>query len=241
MWLNKYEICWCHLLFIIIMVLFVCKHCFKVCQSKRGLNYHHNSYHGSSSNKKRKRKVPVQKYGMNELPPRDIAYERHDDGTQNPSHLRKKQSSREENLPTPLLGNELLFNEFNMSPNNQECSANLDMEPFNPHFRPTNISDPPHRSHIGMPKASMFQIDLLDLLQRRRVDLGLNDEIVSLIKYYSHGKTISFMTENLKSRHQFLNQLEDSFGSRSMKPKDIDVELSGEKIVSVSVFDIEAI
>jgi hypothetical protein len=42
------------------------------------------------SDNRKKRKAPVQKYGMNELPPRDIDYERHDDGTQNHSHLRKK-------------------------------------------------------------------------------------------------------------------------------------------------------
>ena len=99
--------------------------------------------------------------------------------------MRKKQCTREPNLPTPLLGNELLFNKFSMSADNQEGSDNHDIESFNPQFCPVNISDHPHRSHIGMPKASMFQIDLFDLLQRCRVDLGLNDEIVSLIKLYS--------------------------------------------------------
>ena len=50
----------------------------------------------------------------------------------------------------------------------------------------------PYKKQAGLPLSSMFQIDLTEILTRRRADLGLHDKLIQLVKDYSRGSQLVF-------------------------------------------------
>jgi len=105
---------------------------------------------------------------------------------------------------------------------------------------PSSEAAPAYNNNVGINKSMKFEIDLSDILGRHRTDLSLFDEIVTLIKTNSDGKKLNFLSDDLKRRARFLNDLEERFATKGMRPKDITVNLSDGREATVAVFDVEA-
>ena len=105
---------------------------------------------------------------------------------------------------------------------------------------PQHQAKEPYTTRVGLPSSYRFHIDLTDILGRHRTDLKLYDEIIDLVQNHSNRRELKFSSNGLRDRKGFIKKLQESFDSSSMRPKDIDVELSSGEIATVSVFDIEA-
>ena len=216
-----------------------CGHCGKQCRSKAGLTNHFRSDHHDEILSRYKRKQNSKEFPLEQRTVR----QKHDDGTFGISFLQKKDA--------PIFNDNDMNNQFSkdeeefnvpshnyVANNTSNITENQDI--FDPARKPSLDSDNAYRKEVGMPNCTMFQIDLLDILKKRRVDLGLHDELVELITEYSSGSELQFDSANLHNRQTLLKNLEQSFMSENLRPTDIDVELTNGTHVTISTFDLEA-
>ena len=111
---------------------------------------------------------------------------------------------------------------------------------FDPRKKPAKEASPPFAKTAGITSASMFSIDLADILGRHRTDLSLHNEIIDLVQSHSNNNKLKFYSESLKHRAGFLSDLEDILKTKRLKPKDETVKLTDGTKVTVPVFDVEA-
>ena len=111
----------------------------------------------------------------------------------------------------------------------------------NPRARPSEDAEMPFRKgEINLTKSYQFQVELMDIIGRRRVDLQLYDDIVKHLKKHSEGSELNFSSEELLCRSRMLSQLEKIFGTTSLKATDVEVPLHHGGTTTVPVFDLEA-
>ena len=111
----------------------------------------------------------------------------------------------------------------------------------NPRSRPSQEAEMPYRKgEINLSKSYQFQVELMDIIARRRVDLQLFDDIANLVKKHSEGSELNFNSEELLCRTRFLSQLEGIFGTTNLKATDVEVPLHHGGTTTVPVFDLEA-
>ena len=236
-----------------------CQRCYQPFSSPKGLMNHNN---GSCGDKSAKIARKRQRKNISDST-------KHEDGTTRPSFMLKRQKNPEEQNPAVEendhedkeqisrseqwddvedhfgLGDlsyceqsedDINTSEINDCDDESELSISIDHTAK----APPEEAKPPYRTQVGLPKSHCFQIELADILGRHRTDLKLYDEIVDLVKSHSDGNQLKFSSFALKKREKFITDLERSFDSSRMKPKDIDVELASGGKATVSVFDLEA-
>ena len=90
--------------------------------------------------------------------------------------------------------------------------------------------------------ASVFQLELNNVLGKYRVPLQLHDDIVQLLQKHSpDGKELDFHPRDLKQREPFVDNLAATLHMSTMRPKDVTVELPSGGKATVSVFDPSAV
>ena len=103
-----------------------------------------------------------------------------------------------------------------------------------------NSTKVPYRSNVALAPHNQFQIELLKRLSRHRLDLGVYDEFIGLLKDYSSGDKLKFSTDDLYSRSRMIPKLETVFETTPMKPKQVNVQQNGGTTATVACFDVEA-
>ena len=112
---------------------------------------------------------------------------------------------------------------------------------YDPSLRPLYESETTYQQDIGIPNAWKFMVDLTDMIDKRRVDLKLQEDFNNLLKKHTIKNVLKFSPSNLQSRQGFINSaLEKSFASKGLRPKDVNVKLTGGNEATVSTFDVEA-
>ena len=97
-----------------------------------------------------------------------------------------------------------------------------------------------NQSGVGLPGAWKFSIDLAEICGGSRTDLSLFGKINDLIRQHSNGSELKFSSENLPtSRSKFINDLEESFETKGMRPEDVPVKLASGAEATVAVFNLE--
>ena len=96
---------------------------------------------------------------------------------------------------------------------------------YDPSLRPLHESETPYQQDIGIPNAWKFMVDLTDMIDKRRVDLKLQEDFNNLLKKHTNKNVLKFSPSNLQSRQGFINSLEKSFASKGLRPKDVNVTL----------------
>ena len=111
----------------------------------------------------------------------------------------------------------------------------------NPHARPSREAKRPFRDgEINLSKSYHFQVELLETVHSRRVDLQLFDDVIQLVKKHSNGDELNFSSDELMSRSSMLKQLEKTFKCEKLKATDVEVPLHHGGTCTVPVFDLEA-
>ena len=144
----------------------------------------------------------------------------HDDG-QNPiSYLQSKMNAPE-------------------SDDSWSCGGGGDFEVAQNDFA-TQTPALPYDTNVSLAEHYRFQIEMMDVLARHRVDLSLHDELIDLIKHYSDNDQLNFSAENLRSREGMVSNLEKVFKTTPMKPTNVNVKLKSGALATVATFDVEA-
>ena len=97
----------------------------------------------------------------------------------------------------------------------------------------------PYRRNIAIPGNIAFQIELNSVLQKHKVDLSLQDDIVDLLNEYVPSGKLNQDMPDLKKRESFLQNMEKSLKTEPMRPKHVDVEMADGSTATMSLFDIE--
>ena len=82
-----------------------------------------------------------------------------------------------------------------------------------------------------------FQLDLQNVINKGRVDVGLFADIVGLLNRHIFETKLNFSSHNLTKRDTFMKHLEKILNTHSLRPKDVTADLVGGSQATMSVFE----
>ena len=91
-----------------------------------------------------------------------------------------------------------------------------------------------------LPNCTWFQLRVEQIRSNHRADQQVFNELMDLVKEFSSGSQLSFNSNELVDRREFLVGLESTFNTKKLKPSHVKVKLSDGTVGTVSVFDLEA-
>jgi hypothetical protein len=90
-----------------------------------------------------------------------------------------------------------------------------------------------------MPCNTQFQLDLLNIKSQHHTDIKVHNEIILVIKRHTYDHSLTFSSQNLKTRSSLLKDLERNMDTSKLKLQDVDVNLTFGGQATTSVFDLE--
>ena len=90
-----------------------------------------------------------------------------------------------------------------------------------------------------MPSSTRFQIRVEQLRNNHRANQKLFNKFMDLVKEFSSCSQLSFDSNELVNRRDFLNGLKQTFKTQRLKPNNVQVKLLDGTVATVSVLDLE--